>query len=183
MLSRRTLIYAGLAAAGVAGMAGLAEIAERQLALGPTDAAGWQPMAWPFPRDAWPAGRAWHRAGTEVYVRVKPGFCGNCDAGVATDAELDRVIDIELLDERFKAAQAGSRIRITDLFGRARLYRRKTWYGAERFAEGIAVCHKCDLVAAIVAGDVTDEQTRKAAHRFIESNTVQVWVNKQFAGR
>lgn len=183
MLSRRTLIYAGLTAAGVAGLAGLAEIAERQLALGHTDVAGWRPMVWPFPRDAWPAGRAWHRDGTEVYVRVKLGFYSRCGMGVATDEELDRVTDINLLAEGFKAAQAGGRIRITDLFGRARIYRRKTWYGAERFAEGIAVCYQCDLIAAIVAGDVTDEPTRKTAHRFIESNTVQAWVNKQLEGR
>ena len=183
MLSRRTLIYAGLATAGVAGLAGLARIAEQQLALGHTDAAGWQPMTWPLPRDTWPAGRAWHRDGIEVYVRVKLGFYRSCETGVATDEELDRATDIHLPDEGFKAAQAGSRIRITDLFGRARIYGRKTWYGAERFAEGIAVCYKCDLIAAIVVGNVTDERTRKTAHRFIESNTVQVWVNKQLEGR
>ena len=48
-----------------------------------------------------------------------------------------------------------------------------------RTAEGIAVNHRCDLVTAIVLGNVTDEKVRKQAHLFIESNTVQVWVNKQ----
>ena len=51
----------------------------------------------------------------EVYVRPKLGFCGNCDTGVVTDEEVDRVTDIDLLDERFTPVQAGSRIRITDL--------------------------------------------------------------------
>jgi hypothetical protein len=49
----------------------------------------WQEIAWPFPRDGWPAGRAF-RCGAqacgedvELYVRPKIGFC-NCDSGVAT---------------------------------------------------------------------------------------------------
>ena len=58
----------------------------------------------------------------EVYVRPKLGFCGNCETGVVTDEEVDRVTDIDLLDERFAPVQEGSRIRIADLSGRARLY-------------------------------------------------------------
>jgi len=46
----------------------------------------WQEIAWPFPRDGWPAGRAFRCngavCGVEVYVRPKIGFC-NCDSGVA----------------------------------------------------------------------------------------------------
>ena len=128
------------------------------MALGPTDGAGWRPVAWPFPRDGWPPGRAWRRDTTDVYVRPKLGFCGNCDTGVVTDEEVDRVTDIDLLDERFAPVREGSRIRITDLFGRARLYKYKLKNGAQRFAEGIAVSYKCDLVVAVIVGNVTDEQ-------------------------
>jgi len=49
-------------------------------------------------------------------VRPKLGFCGNCDTGVVTDEEVDRVTDIDLLDERFTPLKEGSHIRITDLF-------------------------------------------------------------------
>ena len=38
-------------------------------------------------------------------------------------------------------------------------------------------------VVAIVDGNMADERTRKMAHRFLESNTVQVWVNQQLEGR
>jgi len=38
-------------------------------------------------------------------------------------------------------------------------------------------------VVAIVAGNVADDATRQAAHRFLESNTVQVWLNQQLEGR
>jgi hypothetical protein len=184
MLQRRTVVQASLAGGLIATLAGLAEIGKQQTALGPTDGAGWRPIDWPFPRDGWPPGRAWRqRDGTEVYVRPKLGFCGNCDTGVVTDEEVDRVTDIDLLDEKFAPLREGSRVRITDLFGRARLYRLKMKDGKPRLAEGIAVSYKCDLVVAIVLGKVDDEPTAKFAHAFIESNKVQVWLNQQLEGR
>src|ERR1700740_759687 len=46
------------------------------------EAVRWQEIAWPFPRDGWPAGRAFRceacggeRGGVELYVRPKIGFC------------------------------------------------------------------------------------------------------------
>lgn len=182
---RRTVLHGSLAGALLAGLGVLAELARRRVALGPTDGAGWHPIAWPLPPDAWPPGRAWrHRDGTEVYVRPKLGFCGDCDANLVIDRELDRLTDLDLLDARFVPAEQGRRIRITDLFGRARLYRLTTRLGAQEFAEAIAVTYKCDRLVAIVLGDdLADEAVRKKAHRFIESNTVQVWVNQQLDGR
>src|SRR6185312_14579499 len=53
----------------------------------------WREISWPFPRDGWPAGRAFRCescGGIELYVRPKIGFC-NCDTGVADDDEVDRV--------------------------------------------------------------------------------------------
>ena len=123
MLSRRTIVQTSLAVGTVAGLAGIAMYANWRLAQGPEPADGWWPMAWPFPRDGWPPGRAWRGHDLEVYVRPKLGFCGNCDTGVVTDDEVDRVTDIDLLDEKFDPLREGSRVRITDLFGRARLYR------------------------------------------------------------
>ena len=96
MLSRRTIVQTSLAAGTVAGLAGMAMYANWRLAQEPV-ADGWWPIAWPFPRDGWPPGRAWRGHDLEVYVRPKLGFCGNCDTGVVSDEEVDRVID--LLDE------------------------------------------------------------------------------------
>ena len=174
MLSRRTLVQTSLAAGLVAGLAGFSIIGNWY-----ADNTGWRQIAWPFPRDAWPEGQAWRGEGLEIYIRPKPGFSGNCDIGVVEDAEVDRVTDIELLDKHFTPLQPGRRIRITDLFGRARLYRLKMKDGSERLAEAIAVSHQCDLVVAIVIGNVTDEATRKTAHLFIESNKVQIKLNQQ----
>src|SRR5262245_19063008 len=67
---------------------------------------GWTEVKWPFPIDQWGTGRAFQcsgeNCGTEIklYLRPKLGFC-NCTTGVADDAELDRVGDLELFSERF----------------------------------------------------------------------------------
>src|SRR5262245_66565688 len=151
MLKRRTVIQASLAGGLIAALAGLAEIGKLRTALGPTDGAGWRPIEWPFPRDGWPPGRAWRqRDGTEAYVRLKLGFCGNCDTGVVTDEEVDRVTDIDLLDERFGPIEGGMPIRIAHLPGRARLYRYERTIGGLRQAEGIAVAQKGDLLVSLV---------------------------------
>jgi hypothetical protein len=183
ILSRRTILHTSLAGGLVAGLAGLAAFAnwfpqpdlEEQ-------ATGWRRIAWPFARDAFPAGRAWRRDDTEVYVRPKLGFCGNCETGVVEDSEVDKVTDIDLLDEKFVPVRAGKPIQITDLAGRARLYRiRKD--GRERLVEGIAVSYKCDLVVALVVGNVADDAIMKGARRFLETNAVQVWLNALMDGK
>ena len=106
------------------------------------------------------------------------------ETGVVEDSEVDRVTDIDLLDENFTPVADGTKVRITDLAGRARLYRLKGKDGKPVLAEGIAVSLNCDLVVAIVVGNrLDDPAVRKQAHEFIESNTVQVWVNKILEGR
>src|SRR5262249_50676463 len=66
---------------------------------GGAGASQWREISWPFPRDGWPAGRAFRcescggaLGGAEIYVRAKIGFC-NCTTGVADDDEVDRVAD------------------------------------------------------------------------------------------
>ena len=182
-LARRTVIKASLGTAMVAALAGLGWLAEERVALGPTDGAGFRPIRWPFPADAWPAGRAWTGNDLDFFVRLKFDMCSDCETGVVDDAAVDRAVDIDRLDPRFVPVGLGSRIRITDMFGRSRLYRHRMHNGALRFAEGIAVSYKCDLLVAIVDGKMADSDKRRMAHRFLESNTVQVWVNRQLEGR
>lgn len=183
MLSRRTIFQASLAGGTVACFAGLAAFAS----LYPKpdhdeEITGWRRIAWPFPRDAFPSGRAWKRDDTEVYIRPKLGFCGNCDTGVVEDSEVDRVTDVDLLDDRFVPLREGRHIQLTDLTGRARLYRIKRG-GRDLMAEGIAVAYRCDLVVAIVVGPVADDTTLRNAHRFLETNTAQGWINALLEGR
>ncbi len=180
---RRTLIYAGVVAAQVGALAYAARWAEDRAALGHTDPLGWRPFPWPFPPEPWPAGRAWTGDDHDVYVQLKPGLCGDCQTEVLSDEALDLAVDIRRLDPRFEPVGPGSRIRITDLFGRARTYRHKRRNGSFRYAEGVAFTYKCDLIVAIVDGNVADPQKRKAGRDFLESNTPQVWLLKQLEGR
>ena len=95
----------------------------------------------------------------------------------------ERFTDIALLDRPFAPSQPGSRIRITDLFGRSRLYQLTTQDGPRHLAEAIAVSYQCVLVVALIAGPLDDAAKRKAARSFIETNTVQIWVNEQLESR
>lgn len=185
MISRRTIVQTLLAGGLVAALAGFALVANHWPEPDRDElATGWRRIAWPFPRDAFPAGRAWRRDDTEVYVRPKLGFCGNCETGVVEDSEVDGKTDIDLFDENFTPLREGKRIQITDLVGRARLYRIKTKKdGRERLAQGIAVSHDCDLIVAVVVGKVDDDGVAKAARRFLETNTVQVWLNAALDGK
>src|SRR4029077_2962831 len=105
----------------------------------------WQEIAWPFPRDGWPAGRAFRCGagacgGVEGYVRPKKGFC-NCDTGDADDDEVDRVADLDLMSERFAAREAGHVIRVADMQD-----------GSRRAAIGIAVSGRVARPAGCARG-------------------------------
>src|SRR5260370_21403204 len=120
-------------------------------------AGGWQEIAWPLPRDGWPAGRAF-RCGVvacgdavEIYVRPKIGFC-NCDSGVADDDEVDRVADLDLMSERFAPREAGRVVRVADMPGRIRAYDLRMADGAQRAAVGIAGARRCDLLVGVRQG-------------------------------
>jgi hypothetical protein len=183
MLSRRTIVQASLAGGMVAALAGFAAFAAWFPKPDHDEAeTGWRRIGWPFPKDGFPPGRAWRRDGTEVYVRPKLGFCANCATGVVEDSEVDRVADIDLLDPDFVPVAEGKRIQITDLSGRARLYRiRKD--GRERLAQGLAVSYNCDLIVAVAIGPLDDAAVAKSVRRFLETNTVQAWLNALLEGR
>ena len=178
MLSRRTLLYACFAASFVIATAAFSAYVRWDVAHRPQEYDGWRRIAWPFPRDGWNEGQAWRGHGLELYVRPKLGLCGNCDTGVIEDAELDRVTDIGLVDPLFEPLGPGQRIQITDLFGRSRLYKLRSWEPAQ-LAQAIAVSYRCDLIVAVVVGNVADQKLRRTARRFLEADPVQDWVNPQ----
>src|ERR1700730_3841988 len=120
-------------------------------------AGDWQEIAWPFPRDGWPAGRAF-RCGAvacgdevEVYVRPKIGFC-NCDSGVADDDEVDRVADLDLISERVDPVESGKAIEVAGMKGRLRTYHLQMAAGSQHAAVGMAVSRRCDLLVASAHG-------------------------------
>lgn len=148
---------------------------------------GWREIAWPFPRDGWPAGRAF-RCETEacggevdVYVRPKIGFC-NCDTGVADDDEVDRVADLDLMSERFVPLEAGKSIRIADMPGRIRAYDLHMADGSRHTAVGIAVSQRCDLMVAVAKGAGAAPEVQHVALDFLDSGEMERWMTKAMEG-
>jgi hypothetical protein len=142
---------------------------------------GWREIGWPFPRDGWPAGRAFRCAPEacgdeiEIYLRPKAGFC-NCDSGVADDDEVDRVADLDLISEHFVALAPGGVIRIADMAGRIRSYDLQMADGARRSAVGIAVSRRCDLLVAVAQGKGTAQGVQHAALELLASGEITRWM-------
>ena len=151
-------------------------------------AESWREIAWPFPRDGWPAGRAFRCGGVacgesvEVYVRPKIGFC-NCDKGVADDDEVDRVIDLDLISERFAPLEPGKPVRIADMSGRLRSYDLDMSGSARHAAVGIAVSRRCDLLVAVVQGDGAASELQRTALEFLSSHEMHQWMMAALDGQ
>ena len=141
----------------------------------------WHEIAWPFPRDGWPAGRAFHCAvelcgdEIEVFVRPKIGFC-NCDSGVADDDEVDRVTDLDLMSERFVALEPGKAIRIAEMPGRLRAYDLRMADGSRHAAIGIAVSRRCDLLVAVAQGKGTAPGIQRVVLDFLALDSMKQWM-------
>ncbi|MCP3473365.1 hypothetical protein NLM33_23935 [Bradyrhizobium sp. CCGUVB1N3] len=165
---------------------GASGVGAYQLAPAPVEtSAHWREIAWPFPRDGWPAGRAFRCdgacAGAELYVRAKLGFC-NCDRGVVDDDEVDRVADLDLISPRFVATAPGDRSRVGELHGRARRYDLDMPDGT-RHATGIALSRRCDLLVAVVQGAGEVRAMQRAALEFLETPELKRWMIAALDGR
>jgi hypothetical protein len=152
-----------------------------------SNAEGWREIAWPFPRDGWPAGRAFHCAtatcgdDVEIYVRPKIGFC-NCDTGVADDDEVDRVADLDLMSERFAPLAPGNVVEVADMSGRLRSYDLRMQDGSRHAAIGIAVSKHCDLLVAVAQGRGTAPGVQRAALDFLRSSAMARWMTAALDG-
>ena len=148
----------------------------------------WREISWPFPRDGWPAGKAFRCVetacgdGIEVYVRPKIGFC-NCDVGVADDDEVDRVADLDLISERFMPLEAGRVVRVADMPGRIRPYELRMSNGSRHTAIGIAVSHRCDLMVAVARGKADAADVQRAALAFLATGRMTNWMIAAMQGR
>jgi hypothetical protein len=148
------------------------------------DASGsavWREIAWPFPRDGWPAGRAFRcdtgscSEAVELYVRPKIGFC-NCDSGVADDDEVDRVADLDLMSQRFTPLEAGEVVRLAGLSGRSRIYQLDMADGSMHAAVGFALSRRCDLLVAVAQGKGPADNVQRVARAFLDSDDIGRWM-------
>jgi len=145
----------------------------------------WAEVKWPFPLDQWGLGQAYRCAsadcGTQVnvYLRAKIGFC-NCATGVADDAELDRVGDLELYSDKWVGLADGREIKVGRMSGRSRPYKVEMRYSAPVFAHAIGFNDKCDVAVATV---VADQQQLATAERlaldFLNSERVVRWAEQE----
>jgi hypothetical protein len=148
----------------------------------------WREIAWPFPRDAWRAGRAVRceaaacGGAVEIYVRPKIGFC-NCDTGVADDEEVDRVADLDLISARFVPKEAGRVVHVADMSGRVRDYDLKMPDGTEHAATGIALSHRCDLMIAVVQGEGEAPELQQMALAYLATDDMHQWMTAALGGR
>ena len=178
VLKRSTLIQGSIAIVMVVGLLGFSTFARWYETWMKEFGPGWKEKPWTPATDSFGAGRIWRDSDLQVLVRVKRRWGGDCDLGITTDGEVDRLSDVTLLDADAKATGDGRRTRLTDLFGRSRRYRIAGANEQPAFVEALAVSYECDLVTALIVSPVDDEAAYKRARQFIESNTVQVWVNK-----
>src|ERR1700726_784534 len=163
----------------------LSGVAAYQYAWSDTDA--WREIAWPFPRDGWPAGRAFRCAAAacgnevELYVRPKIGFC-NCDSGVADDDEVDRVADLDLMSERFVPLAPGRVTEIDGMKGRSRPYDLRMSDGSRHTAIGIAVSRHCNLLVAVAHGKGSASGVQREAVEFLGSSDMAHWMTAAIDG-
>jgi hypothetical protein len=147
----------------------------------------WREIAWPFPRDGWPAGRAFRcdteacGEAVELYVRPKIGFC-NCDSGVADDDEVDRVADLDLMSQRFVPLEAGKVVRIAAMSGRSRAYDLKMTDGSQHAAVGFALSRRCDLLVAVAQGTGPADNVQRVAADFLGSDAMARWMTAALNG-
>jgi hypothetical protein len=180
MQRRAAILIAALAFGALSGGAAYERVGPHGAAAR-GDQRSWREIAWPFPRDGWPVGRAFHcdaaacGAEVELYVRPKIGFC-NCDTGVADDDEVDRVADLDLMSQRFVPLAAGNVIRVAGLTGRSRGYDLRMADGSSRTAIGFALSRRCDLMVAVVQGNGSAHSVQRLAEGFLNSEPMVHWM-------
>jgi hypothetical protein len=147
--------------------------------------ADWTEVKWPFPLDQWGIGRAFRCApadcGVEVnvYLRPKIGFC-NCNDGVADDADLDRVGDLELFSEKFHGLADGRPVAVGWMSGRSRAYNVAIPYAQPRDMVAIAFNDKCDvMVATVVAERDQIAVAERHAIDFLNGERVLRWAKAE----
>jgi hypothetical protein len=142
--------------------------------------AGWTEVQWPFPLDQFGRGKAFRCSGSEcgttvtLYVRAKIGFC-NCMTGVADDAELERIGDLELLGVKATPLNDGRPITVAWMKGRSRAYAIEN-QEPRQSALSIGYNDRCDaIVATAVLPHGRPGDAEAAVLQFLNGPTVMRW--------
>ena len=154
-----------------------------------TPAFPWVEEKWPFPIDQWGTGQAFgcaaERCGGEVhlYLRAKIGFC-RCATGISDDDETERVGDLELIGEDYKALASGHPVTAGQMTGRARFYAAARPLQSVLPVLTIALANKCDaIVATVTAAPQAQSVAEAQALDLLRSAAIQHWVEARDRSR
>ena len=141
----------------------------------------WTEIRWPFPVDLWSSGKAFKcgsaNCGDDItlFLRAKIGFC-NCLSGVADDAELDRLADINLLGGTHSAHGPGRPITVAWMKGRSRIYAIDGTSPSGKSAVVIAFNDRCDaIVGTAIVGRDQPGAVEQAVIDFLNGDVVLKW--------
>jgi hypothetical protein len=180
MIKRIAAVAAAVLIAGVGGYVALRAAKPPAVAQRVASRPVWTEATWPFPIDQWGEGWAYQckaaDCGTDVnlYLRPKLGFC-NCQTGVADDAELDRVGDVDIVGSEASALGPGRPIAVHGMKGRSRGY--AVGAPAAKPVLSLAFNNRCDVVVAtVVAGDEPAAQ-EQAVLEFLNGDLMLHWAD------
>lgn len=181
-IRRRRLALTTAAFLAVAATAVAAHLVPR-----PTPGRGaviWTEVAWDLPLDNWGQGRVWHAIGAtggeiRLFARTKTGFC-NCFNGIADDAEIDRIGDVDLHGDNFTPAGAGQFTSIGDLSGRKRLFAAtQRWNGARHVLSIVAASDCKAVVATLVSDQAISPAAEASAVALLTGEPFRRWADNQ----
>jgi hypothetical protein len=141
----------------------------------------WTEIKWPFAVDLWSVGRAFRcslaacKGEVVLFVRPKIGFC-NCTTGVADDAELERLADLDLFGGRHAADGPGRPITVASMRGRSRSYSIAGTTPTGKSALAIAFNDRCDaVVATAIFGHDRPVEAEQAVLDFLNGDIIVNW--------
>jgi hypothetical protein len=141
----------------------------------------WTEAAWPFPIDQWGQGWAYQMQGRRLRGRGQSlppaeNRLLQRQTGVADDAELDRVSDLDLFGSERSALTPGQPITVHWMKGRSRGY--KVGRASGKSVLALAFNDKCDvIVATVIAGDEPAAQ-EQAVLQFLNGDLVMHWAEQ-----
>jgi hypothetical protein len=110
----------------------------------------------------------------KLYLRAKLGSC-NCATGVADDADLDRMSDLDLVGGEVSPLGVGRPITIAWMNGRTRAYTltARNWLG--KSAISVVFNDRCDMIVATVVLPQRPATIEPGVMEFLNSRTVLHW--------
>src|SRR6202163_784147 len=138
----------------------------------------WTEATWQYPIDQWGEGWAFQCKAADcgidvnLYLRPKIGFC-NCQTGVADDAELDRVSDVDLVGSESSARGPGRPITVHWMKGRSRGYR--VGAPSAKSVLSLAFNNRCDVIVATVVAGGDPVAQEQAVLEFLNGDLMLRW--------